>query len=147
MGELDWDEQGKAAHAGLEPLRFLIGEWVGRGESHGDAVNGVLSVQPLLDGSWLQAAERMNDSDGNQVHSDLAFYRFDAEADALEVLQLFDHGHRMNTPVEMTDNGFRWVTGPGGPKLVFAFDSGALTYTVILPGEQAPAVQMTYKRA
>ena len=72
MAEMNWEQQGEAALNGLAPLRFLIGEWRGSGHCYGDAVNGIFTVQPLLDGSWLEATEILTNPNGDEVHSDLS---------------------------------------------------------------------------
>ena len=146
MPEMDWDTQGKQAMAGLEPLRFLIGRWAGAGVCHGESVQGELEVTGILDGTWIQARERLVNESGAEVHADVTFYRFDVEAESLQAIQLFEHGHMMLQPVEMTDDGFRWVTGPGGPQVFFLRHEDSISYSVNLPGEAAAAVEMTYKR-
>ena len=146
MAEMDWDTQGKQAMAGLEPLHFLLGRWAGVGVCHGDSVRGELEVAGILDGSWIQAREVLVNDDGAEVHADVTFYRFDVEGESLQALQLFEHGHMMVQPVEIMEGGFRWVTGPGGPQLVFRRDKDIISYAVNLPGEASAAVEMTYKR-
>jgi hypothetical protein len=146
MAEMDWDTQGKQAMAGLEPLRFLLGRWSGVGVCHGESVRGELEVAGILDGSWIQASERLVNDAGAEVHADVTFYRFDVEGESLQVLQLFEHGHMLKQPVEVSDDGFRWVTGPGGPQVNFLRHEDSISYSVILTGEAAPAVEMTYKR-
>ncbi len=147
MSDIDWEEQGEQALSGLEPLRFLIGTWAGEGHCYGESVSGTLVVTALFDGSWLQAVERLENTSGSEVHSDLSFYRYGVEAESLQVMQLFERGHQMSTLVEVTDTGFRWVTGPGAPQLHYRCTEHTVSYTVILPGEEAPAVEMAYKRA
>lgn len=147
MSEMTWSEHGEAALSGLVPLRFLIGEWQGSGCCYGEAVTGLFTVKPLLDGSWLEAAEVMNNANGEQVHSDLSLYRYNVEAEYLQVLQLFEHGHQSSNPIELTDNGFKWITGPGAPQLQYTTSENSFSYSVILPGEGAPSIEMTYKRA
>jgi hypothetical protein len=146
MAEMDWATQGKQSRAELEPLRFLLGRWAGAGVCHGESVRGELDVAGILDGSWIQAKERLVNHAGAEVHADVTFYRFDVEGESLQALQLFEHGHMMLQPVELSDDGFRWITGPGGPQVVFLNNEDSISYAVNLPGEAAAAVEMTYKR-
>ena len=147
MSEDSWNTQGLRAKAGIEPLRFLLGEWCGVGVCHGVQVTGRLSAAALLDGSWLQVSERLIDESGAEVHEDLSMYRFDVESDSLQAVQLFEHGSMLSSLVELCDDGFRWITGPGAPQLCFIRRGSELSYTVHLPGEDAPVVQMSYKPA
>jgi hypothetical protein len=146
MADMDWATQGKQARAGLEPLAFLLGRWGGAGVCHGESVRGELDVTGILDGSWIQVKERLLNDAGAEVHADVTFYRFDVEGESLQALQLFEHGHMMLQPVELSDDGFRWITGPGGPQVVFLNHEDSISYAVNLPGEAAAAVEMTYKR-
>lgn len=147
MAEDSWNTQGQRAQAGLEPVRRLLGEWSGVGVCHDAAVTGHMSLTVLLDGSWIQAVETLLDATGQSVHTDLCLYRFDVENDTLVALQLFERGSQMSSPVEVLDDGFRWITGPGAPQLRFVSSADTFSYTVILPDEDAPVVEMTYKRA
>ena len=147
MAEMTWEQQGEAALNGLAPLRFLIGEWRGSGHCYGEVVNGLFSVKPLLDGSWLEATETMTNAQGERVHSDVSLYRYNVEAEHLQVLQLFNHGHQSSNPIELTDDGFRWITGPGAPQLRYTTSDNSFSYSVILSGEGAHSIEMTYKRA
>ena len=142
-----WQEQGAKARTELEPLRFLIGEWSGHGHCYDQAVRGVFAVTELLDGSWIEAAETLVDDRNVTVHADRSFYRYNSETDGLEVMQLFEHAHRSISPVEFTEDGFRWITGPGAPQLRYRVSPESVSYSVMLPGEDHPAIHMTYTRS
>ena len=43
MSELDWEERGRLAREGLDPVRFLVGNWEGAGDSDGQKVTSRLS--------------------------------------------------------------------------------------------------------
>ena len=142
-----WEEQGARALKGLEPIRFLVGHWTGRGQSYDEPVNGTFTVRALLDGTWLEADETLTNAAGEVVHHDLSLYRYNLEADSLEVMQLFEHAHRSIAPVELTADGFRWITGPGAPQLRYVCTADTLRYTVVLPSEAETAISMTYTRS
>ena len=143
----EWQEQGVKARTELDPLRLLVGEWSGTGHCYDRSVRGAFAVTALLDGSWLDAAETLVDDRNVTVHADRSFYRYNTESDGLEVMQLFEHGHRSISPVELTDDGFRWITGPGAPQLRYRMSSDSISYSVTLPGEDEPAIRMTYTRS
>ena len=78
--------------------------------------------------------------------TDRTLYRFDSESDALQVLQLIEHAHMSTHTVELTSDGFRWITGPGSPQLHFRRQEDGFSYTIQSAEEDAPSVQMSYKR-
>lgn len=147
MADDSWTIQGQQADAGLAPVRCIIGEWIGEGYCHGEAVTGRMHGAAVIDGSWIEVEETLIGADGSVVHTDRSLYRFNVEAEALEAIQLFERASMTTSLVESMDDGFRWITGPGAPQLRFFVEGDRLRYTVILPGEDAPAAEMTYKRA
>ena len=132
---------------GLAPVRCLIGDWIGEGQCHGERVVGRIRGEPVIDGSWIEVEETLCDQRGTVVHNDRSLYRYNVESEALEAIQLFERASMSTNLVEATDDGFRWITGPGAPQLRFFVEGEGLRYTVILPGEDAPAAEMIYKRA
>jgi len=147
MSDDSLDTQGVTEHAGLGPVLFMLGEWVGRGVSHGEGVQGRLVVRQLMDGSWLEATETWNNEAGAEIHTDVSFYRFDSQNDGIEVIQLSEQAHRIIRTVELQPQGFRWITGPGSPQLRFWSTETGFRYAVTMPGEDAPVVEMAYERS
>ena len=147
MADLSWDSQGDRAMAGIEPLRFLVGEWSGSGVCHGDPVRGQMTVRGRLDGSWLEATEVLLNASGEVIHTDVTLYRFDVQNETLVALQLFERATLTTSTVELLDSGFRWITGPGAPQLRYWVQDGGFRYAVTMPDEAAEAIEMTYKRA
>ena len=146
MNEQQWTEQGRRAREEIASLRFLIGEWVGHGHYHGKEVTGHLDVAAILDGTWIEANETIQEASEGPPLTDRSFYRFDSESDALQVMQLFEHAHMSTHTVELTTDGFRWITGPGSPQLHFRKTKDGITYTIQSVDEDAPSVQMSYMR-
>ena len=132
---------------GLAPVRCLIGDWIGEGQCHGEPVVGRIRGESVIDGSWIEVEETLCDQGGTVVHNDRSLYRYNVESEALEAIQLFERASMTTNLVEATHDGFRWITGPGAPQLRFFIEGEGLRYTVILPGEDAPAAEMTYRRA
>ena len=147
MADDSWTTRGQKADEGLAPVRCLIGEWIGEGQCHGESVVGRIRGEAVIDGSWIEVEETLCDQGGVVVHNDRSLYRYNVESEALEVIQLFERATMTTSLVEPTDNGFRWITGPGAPQLRFFVEAEGLRYTVILPGEDAPVAEMTYRRA
>ena len=144
MNEQQWTEQGRRAREEIRSLSFMIGTWVGHGHHYGKKVTGHLDVKAILDGSWIEANETiLEESDGSPL-TDRTFYRFDSENDALQVMQLFEHAHMSTHTVEITADGFRWITGPGAPQLHFRKTADGIAYTIQSVEEDAPRVQMSY---
>lgn len=144
MTDDTWIAQGKKAHAGLEPVRFLIGSWTGEGQTQGIPVRGTLEVVAILDGTWLQATETLMDLENNTETIDLCFYRWHEKAESLQVFQFYEHAHLSTLLVEKTENGFRWITGPMAPQLRFEKTESGIRYQAIMEGEATPVTQMTY---
>ena len=147
MADLSWDDQGDRAMVGIEPLRFLIGEWSGSGICHGEPVQGKMTVRGLMDGSWLEATETLLDASGEVIHTDMTLYRFDVQNESLVALQLFERATLTTSTVELLEAGFRWITGPGAPQLRYWTEDLGFRYGVTMPDEAAPAIEMTYRRA
>ena len=147
MSDLSWDSQGDRAMAGIEPLRFLVGEWSGSGVCHGDSVRGEMTVRGRVDGSWLEATEVLLNASGEVIHTDVTLYRFDVQNETLVALQLFERATLTTSTVELLDSGFRWITGPGAPQLRYWIEDMGFRYSVTMPDEAAAAIEMTYKRA
>ena len=146
MNEQDWTEQGRRAREEIASLAFLIGEWEGHGQYYGTPVHGQLLVTSILDGTWIEAKESILKESDDSPMTDRTLYRFDSESDALQVLQLIEHAHMSTHTVELTPDGFRWITGPGSPQLYFRRQADGISYTIQSAEEDAPSVQMSYKR-
>jgi hypothetical protein len=142
-----WAEQGQKAHLGLDPLRFLIGEWRGVGHTHGAEAQGRMTVEPVLDGTWLRATEHITDVNSGAETMDLSFYRYNVEAESLQIFQLYEHAHLSTLLVEPTASGFRWITGPLAPQLAFERTKDGFQYCASVDGNDAPLSQMSYKPA
>ncbi len=144
MNDESWAEQGHKAHQGIEPIRFLIGAWKGKGQSHGVAVTGTLVVTPILDGTWLQATETLTEVESEHTTVDLCFYRWHEKVESLQVFQFYEHAHLSTLLVEATNNGFRWVTGPLSPQLVFTKTDTGFEYKAGIEGQPEAVTQMSY---
>ena len=147
MSDHPWEEQGQKAHKGLEPLRFLIGEWRGVGQNHGADVHGRMTVEPILDGTWLRSTEYITEEASGTETMDLAFYRYNVKAESLQIFQLYEHAHLSTLLVEPTKSGFRWITGPLAPQLVFTRTKKGFEYCAAEEGQDTPSAQMSYTPA
>ena len=145
MSDDNWNEHAQKSRTGIQPIHFLLGSWTGSGVCDGQPVAGQMHVRPLFDGSWIEATEELLDSEHNIIHTDVSLYRFDAQNDCIEVIQLSAGGHRMLSSVEMMEEGFRWITGPGAPQLRFWATSEGFRYTVTLPDDREASIDMTYR--
>lgn len=145
---IDWDARQGAVIAGLAPLGFLLGEWVGRGEAHGTAVSGRLRVQAILGGTFIEASEQLTEADGRLNHEDRAFYRFDDEEAALRVTHLMAPGwlgERLVRPLEPA--GVVWTAGPFAPRVELRpTAAGGLRVEVWMAFASAPEAWMDYQR-
>ena len=144
MADDHWNEQLEKSRVGIQPIHFLLGSWAGSGACDGKPVSGKMRVRTLFDGSWIEAVEELLDSENEIIHSDVSLYRFDAQNDCIEVIQLAAGGHRMLSSVEILEEGFRWITGPGAPQLRFWNTSEGFRYTVTLPEDGEAAIDMVY---
>ena len=147
MSEEPWNTQAQKAQDGLDPIRFLLGDWTGSGTCHGEKVEGRLAVQTRIDGTWIEAIETLLDPRGETIHTDVSLYRFDVKNENIEVIQLSEHAHRVISTVELFSDGFRWITGPGAPQLRFWIKDDSFRYSVTMPDDGAVMVEMAYTRS
>jgi hypothetical protein len=138
---MSWEARVALARAGVAPAAALAGRWVGRGTAHGEPVEALLEVRLLLDGSVVEARERVAD------HEDLCLYRYDVETGQLRVLHVQAGGLFEDHPVELTPGALVWVTGPTAPAVEWSADGVTLSCAVIFPGSSGPDVLVRYRRA
>ena len=137
----DWEAQVARARAEVAPARLLEGSWVGRGLAHGEPVSATLEVRAILDGTVVEARERVGE------HEDLCLYRWDAETRQLRVLHVQPGAVVDDHPVEvLPPAALVWVTGPLAPAVEWTFDGQTLRSAVTWPGAAAPEVLLAYRR-
>ena len=139
-----WIQQGQQALAALEPLAFIVGKWVGTGQHQGEAVDGTMEVVAVVDGSWIQAKETVVSTNAQRETIDISYYRWNAEAESLQLFQLFEHGHMNTLLVEATPRGFRWITGPMAPQLHFEKTPAGFRYRAQIEGQADALTEMNY---
>ena len=139
-----WIQQGQQALAALQPLRFMVGSWTGEGQHQGQAVQGSLEVEAILDGSWLRATETVVALHDQSQTIDISYYRWNDQAESLQLFQLFEHGHLNTLLVEATEAGFRWITGPMAPQLHFEKTSTGFRYRAQIEGQADAITEMNY---
>ncbi len=148
MSELDdWSERTRRAQIGLAPARFLIGEWIGTGATHGAPVMGRLSVRSILDDTFLEAVETSWDEDGNVDHEDRVLYRYDIADHSLRALHIQAPAWTTDRFVDVLNEpaGIVWRGGPALPRvLIFAAPHG-LTVQVWMPGDESPSSVLHYQ--
>ena len=84
-----------------------MGRWTGEGQHQGQAVQGSLEVEAILDGSWLRATETVVVLHDQSQTIDISYYRWNDQAESLQLFQLFEHGHLNTLLVEATEAGFQ----------------------------------------
>lgn len=138
---MSWEARCALARAGVAPAAALAGRWIGAGTAHGEPVEARLEVRLLLDGSVVEARERVAD------HEDLCLYRYDVDTAQLRVLHVQAGGLFEDHPVELVLGGLLWVTGPSAPAVEWSTDGASVVCAVIFPGSDQPDVHVRYRRA
>jgi hypothetical protein len=137
----DWEAHLAQARAAVAPARLLEGTWHGEGHAHGEPVTATLIVRAILDGTVVEARERVGD------HEDLSLYRWDADTQQLRVLNVAPGARMEDHPVELLPPAsLLWVTGPMAPAVEWSFDGMNLRSAVTWPGARAPEVALVYRR-
>ncbi len=139
----DWDRHLQLARSGLAPAMPLVGDWIGEGRAHGEAVTASLRVRSVLSDTQLELWERVGD------HEDVCFYRFDVGSGQLRVVHLMA-GAVADHAVEASPDGLVWVTPPSVPAVVWSLRvTGAgeeLRSEVFWPDQRVAEVEILYRR-
>ena len=147
MGPTDWKAKEQAIQQAMARLDFLLGSWRGEGESHGKPIQGLLRIQRMAGGGFVEQRDTQVENQ-SVVHDDLAIYRWDDANQTLRVQHYAPPGVVVDAYVlfEAERGGIRWVAGPGAARVEIWPDGDRLCLAVFLPGESEPAQQMTYQR-
>ncbi len=135
-----WDARVAQARAAVGPAALLAGDWVGEGVAHGEPCGASLRVRVVLDGSMVEAAERVGE------HEDRCFYRWDVDTSQLRVLHLLPGALLEDHAVELVPDGLVWVTGPTQPAVEWTLRGPELQCAVTWPGAREPEVLVRYRR-
>ena len=84
-------------------MRRIIGEWIGEGYCHGEAVTGRMHGAAVIDGSWIEVEETHR---RDAWCTRIAHHRFNGSG-RLEAIQLFEREHDDELDLWMTG---RWIT-------------------------------------
>lgn len=135
-----WARRVERARRGLDPVRVLLGRWVGEGQAHGEPVTATLEVTERLDGTYVEVVETVGD------HADASVYRYDPDAGQLLVLHLLPGAVVHEHPVEVYIEGLTWVTPPGQPSVLLTLKGTVLHSEVVWPGQRVAEVELWYRR-
>lgn len=130
-------------------MHFLVGNWQGSGQAHGEPITATLHARLCLADTFLEATEHLFDASGALDHEDICFYRYDEREGHLRVRQLTVpalHAERMVLP--LPEGGIRWYEGPLGIQVFFIPQpDGSLVERVFLPLQDRPAITIRYQRS
>jgi len=141
----DWDALERAARDALPALDFLLGEWDGAGQAHGQPLTGRLLARRILGGTVVETRETLHDAAGELDHEDLALYRC-APDRGLFVQHLQSPGWSSEHAVELLDPGVAWDAGPVEPRVELVPHEGELLTFVFFPFDPKPVAQMRYRK-
>lgn len=147
--DLDWDERGTLCSRQLDPVRFLVGAWEGRGESRGEAVRARFVVRDRFEGTFLVLEETLWTLDGALEHEDLAVLRYDPDAEILRVTHYMARAwvsEQLVRPLP-EEPGCFWFAGPFAPRVELRpVGPDGLRVTVRLPEEDRLDTAIDYRR-
>lgn len=141
----DWEALERAALDALPMLDFLLGEWEGSGEAHGQPLTGRLTARRILGGTVVETRESLYDADGALDHEDLALYRVEPDR-GLFVQHLQAPGWSSEHAVEPVEDGIAWESGPVEPRVVLHREGEALVTAVLFPYDPQPVAIMRYRK-
>jgi hypothetical protein len=139
LSQRDWALHVAECRERLAFATALLGEWVGRGTAHEAEVEAALGLRLVLDGTAIEARERVGD------HEDLCLYRWDAD-ERRYVVHHFMAGAAALHAVELTPRGMVWVTPPFSPAVEWWVDGEDLRCDVVWPQGGEPEVAIRYRR-
>lgn len=132
----------------LRPLHFLVGSWVGHGQSDGSPVTARFEAALILGDTFVDARERLFTADGHLDHEDRTLYRWDHADQSLRVLHLQAPAWTAHHYVDAVDGGAVWRGGPGAARVELMADGpDAFTVRVTMPGATEPASLVRYTRS
>ena len=142
----DWTALEARVAREIPALDFLLGDWEGSGEAHGQPLVGRLHARRVLLGSAVQTREALYTADGALDYEDLALYRCDLDR-GLFVQHLQPPGWSSEAAVEPIDGGVAWNAGPTEPRVELTRADDILTIAVWFPFQPVPASRMRYRKA
>lgn len=141
----DWEALERAAKAALPALDFLLGDWEGAGQAHGQPLTGTLTARRILGGTVVETRERLFDAAGALDHEDLALYRVEPDR-GLFVQHLQPPGWSSEHAVEPVEGGIAWDAGPVEPRVVLHLEGDTLVTAVLFPFDPQPVATMRYRK-
>lgn len=148
MSQADPADRSSVVREGLRPAHFLVGDWVGAGQSYGQGVQVRLRARLAMDHSFVEVAEVQRDATGQIEHEDRCLYRFDPVEKQLRVHHFSPVGQVSEVlVVALEGGGLRWYAGPLAPSVTFRpGPQDTLRVQVRLPDEPAAAADLVFER-
>jgi len=133
----------------LSVLDWMIGRWAVAGVSDGHEVRGEAVVRRAVEGSVLEARERLERLDGALDYEDLALYLWDPKASGLYAMHISAPGAITRYAVLPLDGrpGVHWMPADLSARVVIAPEGDGWRAEVWLGVDEAPISNLRYSPA
>ena len=129
----------------LLPIKFILGEWKGEGQSFGQPITGHLRAQLRFRNTFIQLEEKLFQPDGALDYEDSSWIGLDSAQNRLSVTHFMAPATIERKLLILNETGFYWWVGPTAPIVWFTSVDRNLRIRVTSISDEI-LVDMNYKR-
>ena len=129
----------------LKPLEWILGQWQGQGQAHGQMIYGVLHASLRLENSFVVINEAIFNADEQLIHEDCTWCHWLPAQEQLIAHQFMPIGLTEQRIISVNQQQMRWWSGPASPVVTMCLIAAQLHVKVVGP-EQDCWSEIHYQR-